>query len=237
MHRAHRPWYVTGMTSVVRQAAAGLLLLLAVLGVAVFAPADTVDYWQAWLFLAVFGVATAAITADLARRDPALLARRVRVGPTAEPTARQKAIQAVASLAFLAVFVVSGLDHRAGWSSVPAAAAIAGDALVALGLFVVFRVFRVNTFTSAVVEVRREQQLVSTGPYAVVRHPMYSGALLLLLGTPIALGAWWSLVPALGVVAVIVVRLLDEERLLVADLPGYAAYRDRVPHRLVPRVW
>jgi protein-S-isoprenylcysteine O-methyltransferase Ste14 len=225
------------MTSVVRQAAAGLVLLLAALGAAVFWPADTVDYWQAWLFLAVFGVATAAITAYLAWRDPALLARRVRVGPAAEPRARQKAIQAAASLAFLAVFVVSGLDHRAGWSSVPVAAVIAGDALVALGLFVVFLVFRVNAFSSAVVELHREQQLVSTGPYAVVRHPMYSGGLLVLLGTPIALGAWWSLVPALGVAAAIVVRLLDEERLLVAGLPGYSAYRDRVPYRLVPRVW
>jgi protein-S-isoprenylcysteine O-methyltransferase Ste14 len=146
-------------------------------------------------------------------------------------------LQGLASLAYLAVFVVAGLDHREGWSRVPVAAVVAGDALVVLGMFVVFRVFRANTFTSAVVEVHRDQQVVSTGPYAVVRHPMYSGALVMMIGVPIALGSWWSLVPVAAMAAVIVVRLLDEEHLLANQLPGYGAYRRRVKHRLVPRVW
>jgi protein-S-isoprenylcysteine O-methyltransferase Ste14 len=225
------------MTAVTRQAVGGLAFLLVALGAALFGPARTFDYWQAWVFLAVFGIATAAITVDLARRDPALLARRVHAGPTAEPAPRQKGIQALVSLAFLAVFVVSALDHRAGGSRVPPAAAVAGDALVALGLFVVFRVFRANTFTSAIIEVGRDQQLVSTGPYAVVRHPMYAGALVMMIGVPIALGSWWGLLPVPAVAAAIVARLLDEEKLLVASLPGYAEYRRRVKHRLVPRVW
>lgn len=225
------------MTAVTRQAVAGFAFLFAALAAALFGPAWTLDYWQAWAFLAVFATASAAITVDLARRDPALLARRVQAGPTAEPTPRQKWIQAVASLAFLAVFVVAGFDHRGGWSRVPLAAVVAGDALVVLGMFVVFRVFRANTFTSAVVDVDRDQQLVSTGPYAVVRHPMYSGALVMMVGVPIALGSWWGLVPVVAMVAVIVVRLLDEEALLTARLPGYAEYRSRVKQRLVPRMW
>jgi protein-S-isoprenylcysteine O-methyltransferase Ste14 len=225
------------MTAVIRKAVAGFLFLFAVLAAALFGPAGTLAYWQAWVFLVVFATASALVTVDLARRDPALLARRVQAGPAAEPTPRQKWIQGLASLAFLAVFIVAGFDHRASMSRVPLAAVIAGDALVVLGMFVVFRVFRANTFTSAVVEVSRDQQLVSTGPYAVVRHPMYTGALVMMIGVPIALGSWWGLVPVAAMVAVIVARLLDEERLLATQLPGYVEYRRRVPHRLVPRVW
>jgi len=225
------------MTAVNRRAVAGFAFLFAALAAALFGPARSFDYWQAWLFLAVFATAGAGVTIDLARRDPALLARRVKAGPAAEPTPRQKWIQGLASLAYLAVFVVAGFDHREGWSHVPRAAVIAGDALVALGMFVVFRVFRANSFTSAVVEVSRDQPLVSTGPYAVVRHPMYAGALVMMLGAPIALGSWWGLVPVAAMIAVIVARLLDEEALLASQLPGYAEYRRRVRHRLVPRVW
>jgi len=130
------------MTAVTRKAVAGFVFLFAALAAALFGPARTIDYWQAWVFLAVFATASALITVDLARRDPALLARRVQAGPTSEPMPRQKWIQRVAALAYLAVFVVAGFDHRGGWSHVPVAAAIAGDALVALGMFVVFRVFR-----------------------------------------------------------------------------------------------
>src|SRR4051812_22347801 len=225
------------MTAVNRKAVAGFVFLLAALAAALFGPAGSFAFWQAWVFLAVFATAGAAITIDLARRDPALLARRVQAGPMAEPTPRQKWIQGFATPAYLAVFVVAGFDHRAGWSRVPVAAVVAGDALVVLGMFVVFRVFRANAFTSAVVDVARDQQVVSTGPYAVVRHPMYAGALVMMVGMPIALGSWWALLPVAAVVAVIVARLLDEESLLVARLPGYSEYRERVRHRLVPRVW
>jgi protein-S-isoprenylcysteine O-methyltransferase Ste14 len=215
----------------------GLAFLLAVLGAALFVTAGTFDFWQAWLFLAVFGFGATAITLDLARRDPALLARRVQAGPTAERSALQKLIQSLASLAFLALFVVSGLDRRSSWSEVAVPIVAGGAGLVLLGFFFVFRVFRANTFTSATIEVARDQHVVSTGPYAVVRHPMYAGALVLMFGVPLTLGSWWALgaVPALG--AVLVWRLLDEEKQLVAGLPGYEAYCTRVRYRLLPRVW
>jgi protein-S-isoprenylcysteine O-methyltransferase Ste14 len=222
---------------VITQAIAGLAFLLAVLGAALFGAAGTLAYWQAWAFLAVFGAATAAITIDLSRRDPALLARRVRAGPLAEPTARQKLIQGAASAAFLAIFVVAGLDRRAGWSRVSAAVVIVGDLLALVGLAIVAAVFRANTYTSAVITVERDQAVVTTGPYRLVRHPMYAGALVLLLGAPLALASWWGLAPVAALGAVIVARLLDEERVLARDLPGYAAYRARVHHRLVPYLW
>jgi protein-S-isoprenylcysteine O-methyltransferase Ste14 len=211
--------------------------LIAVLAAATLGSARTLDYWQAWVLLGLFATASLAITIDLAVRDPALLARRVKAGPVAEPSARQKLLQALASVAFLALFVVSGFDHHAGWSRVPIGVVAVGDALVALGFLIVFRVFRANTFTSAVVEVAPEQRLVSTGPYAVVRHPMYAGALLLLAGIPLALGSWWGLVGLPAMIAVIVARLVDEERLLARDLAGYSDYRATVRYRLIPRVW
>ncbi|HET9989075.1 MAG TPA: isoprenylcysteine carboxylmethyltransferase family protein [Kofleriaceae bacterium] len=221
--------------AITRQAALGLAFLLGVLAAILLSIAG-LAYWQAWVFLAVFGAATTAITIDLARRDPALLARRVHAGPLAEPTARQKLIQAFASAAFLALFVIAAFDHRHG-ASVPIALSIAGDVLVAIGLWIVARVFRANTFTAATIDVEQDQQLVSTGPYAIVRHPMYAGALVMLAGVPLALGSWWALLAVPAMALVIVWRLRDEERRLASDLPGYADYRTRVKHRLVPFMW
>jgi protein-S-isoprenylcysteine O-methyltransferase Ste14 len=217
----------------VTKAFAGLAFLLAVLGAALFAPAWTLAYWQAWVFLGVFASATIAITIDLAVRDPALLARRVQAGPVAERQRVQQVIQSIASLAFLAIFVIASLAHR----GVPVGIVIAGDVLVALGLGAVALVFRANTFTSAVIDIEQGQQVVSTGPYAIVRHPMYAGALVMLIGVPLALGSWWAFVPVSVLAAVIVWRLLDEETLLARELAGYDDYRRKVRRRLVPGVW
>jgi protein-S-isoprenylcysteine O-methyltransferase Ste14 len=149
----------------------------------------------------------------------------------------QKVIQAAASLAFLAMLIVPGLDARRHWSTVPLGLSLLGDALVLVGFWVVFQVFRANSYTAATVEVAEAQTLVTTGPYAVVRHPMYAGALLLMLGTPIALGSWWGLAASAVLAGAIVVRLLDEERLLTAELSGYVAYRETTRYRLIPYVW
>jgi protein-S-isoprenylcysteine O-methyltransferase Ste14 len=138
---------------------------------------------------------------------------------------------------FLAIIVTPSLDHRFSWSHVPLWLVLTGDLLVVLGFYIVFRVFCVNTFTAATVEVTEQQTVISTGPYALVRHPMYSGALVMLLGTPLALSSWWGLVAFVLMVAVIVVRLLDEEKLLLGNLSGYAEYATRVKYRLIPFVW
>jgi protein-S-isoprenylcysteine O-methyltransferase Ste14 len=219
------------------QAFAGLGFLLVAIAAGLFLPVWTLDYWQAWVFLAVFGGSVIAVTVDLVRNDRALLERRVRAGPVAEKRRRQQLIQAIANALFIAVIVVPPIDRRLGWSAPPAPVAIAGDVLVALGAWVVFRVFRANTFTSAIIEVDRDQRVVSTGPYAVVRHPMYAGAMIMLTGIPLALGSWWGLIAVVPMVLVIAWRLLDEEAVLTRQLAGYPAYCGKVRYRLVPLLW
>jgi protein-S-isoprenylcysteine O-methyltransferase Ste14 len=223
--------------SLAKRAYQGLAQLLFVLAACVFGAAWSLAYWQGWLFLCVFGGAVTLITAHFLAHDPALIERRLKAGATAETQPRQKLVQAVASVVFLALLVVPGLDHRFGWSHVPVPVAVAGDVLVALGLLIVFFVFRANSYTSAVIEVGTEQTIVTTGPYRFVRHPMYAGALLLILGIPLALGSLWGLLICLAMVVTIVARLLDEERYLASRLPGYPAYCATTRYRLVPGIF
>jgi protein-S-isoprenylcysteine O-methyltransferase Ste14 len=173
----------------------------------------------------------------LSRRDPALLERRMRGGPTAEPERAQRIIMWLVSLGFVALLVVPALDHRFGWSELPPGVALAGNVLVLIGFYGIFRVYRVNTFGGATIRVTADQKVITTGPYAVVRHPMYASASLYLIGTPLALGSCWGLVPLALIVPALIWRLLDEERLLARDLAGYSAYQRQVRYRLVPGIW
>ncbi len=216
---------------------AGLAFLLVLLGVMLFAPAGTLRWWEGWAYLAVFGASVAAITVHFLLRDPALIGRRLAVGPVAERRPAQKVIQGIAQLAFALPFVGAALDHRLHGSRLPAAVALCADAAEALGFAVVFLVFRSNSHASATIEVAAGQRVVSTGPYRHVRHPMYAGALLLMAATPLALGSLVAFPLVLPLVAVIVLRLLDEEAALAKELPGYDAYRREVRFRLVPGVW
>jgi protein-S-isoprenylcysteine O-methyltransferase Ste14 len=219
------------------QAFLGLGALAAIVGGVLFAAAGTLRYAEAWVFLATFFGSSLSVTVYLMRRDPGLLARRVKGGPAAEQRPAQRLIQRLASGAFLAILAVPALDHRLGWSHVPLPLVAGGDVLVGLGFFVVFLVFKENSYAASVVEVDAAQKLIDTGPYALVRHPMYAGALVLLGGTPLALGSFWGLAALPPFVAVIIWRLLDEEALLAQQLPGYAAYRSKTRYRLIPFVW
>ncbi|HET7097682.1 MAG TPA: isoprenylcysteine carboxylmethyltransferase family protein [Casimicrobiaceae bacterium] len=214
-----------------------LALLAFAMGLLLFVPAGTVDYWQGWVYLLIFFGASAITTLYLLKHDRALLERRMSGGPTAEKRSTQKIIMTATSIGFIALLVVPGLDHRFAGSDVPIAVVAAGDALVAIGFWLIFIVYRENTFTSATIEVAENQRVVSTGPYSIVRHPMYASASLYLLGTPLALGSYWGLVPIAVVIPFLVWRLFDEERFLVKNLPGYAEYRKRVRHRLIPFIW
>ena len=214
-----------------------LALLAAVMGLLLFVPAGTAHYWQGWVYLALFVGASALTTLYLLKRDRALLERRMRGGPTAEKRPMQRFIMICTSIGFVALLVVPGLDRRFGWSEVPLALVIVGDALVAIGFSLIFIVYRENTFTSATIEVAENQRVVSTGPYAIVRHPMYASASLYLLGTPLALGSYWGVVPIAAMLPFLIWRLFDEEAFLVKNLPGYAEYRTRVRHRLIPFIW
>jgi len=181
------------VNALARKTVLGFAELLGGLGLLLFAPAWTFDFWEAWVYLLVFAASTALITLYLWRQDPKLLERRVNAGPGAEKEPTQKRIQRLASLAFIGLFLLSSLDHRFSWSEVLLWGVIVGDLFVALGFLIVFLVFTENAFTAATIEVAPGQEVVSTGPYAIVRHPMYSGALVMLFGTPLALGSWWGL--------------------------------------------
>jgi protein-S-isoprenylcysteine O-methyltransferase Ste14 len=225
------------MNSLNIKALGGLLLLcLAMVGL-LFLSAWTLDYSQAWVYLAVFLGSSLAITLYLMKKDPKLLERRMSGGPGAEKEKNQKIIMSLVSAGFIALIVFPALDHRFAWSPAPLSLAPAGDVLVALGYLAIFFVFKENTFTSATIEVDPEQKVISTGPYALVRHPMYAGSIVMLIGTPLALGSWWGLFIIILMMPALIWRLLDEERFLAKNLPGYVEYKNKVKYRLVPLVW
>lgn len=215
----------------------GFAFLIVVLGLALFLPAGSLSFWQAWVYLADFAICTILITAYLIKNDQGLLERRVRAGPVAESQKSQQLIQSLASLFFIALFIVPGFDYRFHWSHVPVVVSLISFVIVAIGFYIVFLVFRENSFTSGTIEVVNEQKVISTGPYHVVRHPMYAGAFLLLLFTPLALGSWVAIPLPIPLILVIIVRLLAEERFLSANLPGYTQYCNEVHYRLIPFVW
>ena len=219
------------------RAFAGFAFLFAVMAAVLFGAAGTLAWPRGWTVLAVFFGSAAIITVWLWFRDKALLERRVKAGPGSEPDPMQNVVQAIAGLVFLSIIAVPGLDRRFGWSHMPLAVAIAGDVLVALGFLFVFLTFRENSFTAGTIEIADDQRVIDTGPYAVVRHPMYAGALVLLVGLPLGLGSWWGLLPTAAMVPVLVWRLTREEDFLAANLAGYVAYRARVRYRLAPIVW
>jgi protein-S-isoprenylcysteine O-methyltransferase Ste14 len=210
---------------------------IVVLGALLFIPAGTLAYWPGWAFIVVFSVLTNLIGIYLAIKDPALLARRVKVGPAAETRPLQRLIIATSFAGLIAAAAVSALDWRLGWSQAPLWVMAAGELLVALGLWITFVVLQQNQFAASTVHKMEGQQVISTGLYGIVRHPMYTGTLIMSAGVPLALGSYWGLLVVLIVIPVLVLRIGDEEQMLLSDLAGYAAYRGRVRFRLVPGVW
>ncbi len=225
------------MKHLIARAYLGLIFLIGCLALVLFVSAGSLAFWQAWIYLSVWTVCVVFVTTYLVKHDQLLLASRVQAGPTAETQKSQQVIQSLASLFFVALYVVAGLDFRFQWSTVPPVVSLISDAFVVVGFFIVFLVFKANSYTSAVIEVSSEQEVVTTGPYSVVRHPMYAGAMLLLLFTPTALGSWVAIPFVLPMLMVIVARLREEERLLRANLGGYEAYCQKVHYRLAPFIW
>jgi protein-S-isoprenylcysteine O-methyltransferase Ste14 len=225
-----RTLYVRAIWSTI----AGFIALFAV----IFIPAWTLDYWRGWAFFASLGISTTLATLYIAIHDPKLFERRLTAGPARETTRTQKIITAVGAPVFYVACVAMVFDHRFGWSpAVPAMVSIAGDILIVLGLYIYYLVTKENSYAASTVVVAEGQTVCSTGPYAFVRHPMYAGALLVFLGMPLALGSWWGLLIVPFATAILAWRLLDEEKLLASDLPGYTDYLRHVRYRLVPYIW
>src|SRR3954469_4595292 len=205
-----------------------------VLGILVFFPAGTLRYWQGWAFFATFAVCSTALTLYMALYDEKLLERRLRSGPRAETRASQKIIIVLVMLGSIAFLVFPVLDHLLCWSPVPRYVSIIGDGLIALGYLFIFFVVRENSYAASTIQVAEGQKVISTGPYALVRHPMYAGALALIIGMPLALDSWYGVFGIFGFLPVLIWRLADEERFLTQNLPGYAEYKSKVPWRLIP---
>ncbi len=225
------------MRNINAQAGLSLVVLTVLMGLLLFIPAGTIHYWQAWVYLLIFMGASLLTTLYLMKKDPALLNRRIRGGPTAEKRRTQKLIMFCTSICFIALLVVPALDHRLRWSAMPLSCVIVGDVLVAIGFYFIFLVYKENTFTSATIEVAEDQKVISTGPYAIVRHPMYASSLLYLVGTPFALGSFWGLIALSAIIPFLIWRLYDEESFLAGNLSGYTEYQTKVRHRLIPFIW
>jgi protein-S-isoprenylcysteine O-methyltransferase Ste14 len=219
------------------QATASSVFGLIVLSALVFLPAGTLNYWQAWVFIATFMVVTIFPSIYIARTDPAALQRRMHGGPRAEARTIQKILITGAWLGLIALLVISAYDHRMGWSSVPTWVCLLGDVLLATGLGIAMLVVIQNGYAAATVTVETGQTVVSGGVYTFVRHPMYVGNVIMMVGVPLALGSYWGLVFVLPGVVALVFRILDEEKLLTHELAGYREYTQRVRYRLVPHVW
>jgi len=225
------------MKELARKAFGGFVRLFVTLAAMLFLPVWTLRYWQAWVFLCAFFLPALGITLYVMKHDPALFERRVHGGASDEKSRTQKIIHSLVAIAFLAVVLVPPIDHRLGWSRVPAYVCVTGDFLVAAGFAFIFFVFKENSFASGTVMVAEEQRVISTGPYAMMRHPMYTGSIVMLLGVPLALGSWWGLLAIVPFTILILWRLLDEEKFLARNLPGYSEYQNKVRYRLVPLVW
>ena len=217
----------------VRSSALGTLVMLAL----IFIPAGTFQYWQGWVYVAVFIICSGAYTVYLAKHDPALLKRRTEAGIFHEKEFTQKVVMALLYAACIILIVLPPLDVRFRWSLMPWQVSIIGDALVAFSFYIFYLVSKVNTYAAANIRVEDGQKVISTGVYRFVRHPMYFAALFLFIGTPLALGSWWTLLLFPVFIPILVARILNEEKVLMRDLPGYVEYMHNVRYRLIPSVW
>ena len=229
--------YGYGMGSLIRKAVVQGVLGLAFFVALIYFSAGTWQYWQGWLFLAVFSLSTIGFTVYMALFDRPLLERRLDAGPWKEKEAAQKIIVSLIIISFFLFIVFSIIDYRYGFSPIPAWGSILGDLIIVLSFLSIFWVLRVNSFAASNISVEPGQKVISSGPYAYVRHPMYAGAIWLFLGIPLALGSWWTIALIIPFFPVLAWRLLDEEKILRRDLPGYGEYMQKVRFRLVPYIW
>lgn len=199
-----------------------------------FLPAGTFRYWEAWVYIVVLvGLVFIALFYTL-KKDPVLLRRRLQ---TQEKRTEQSLVIKISLLLSLLTFILPGFDHRFGWSNIPAVIVILADLLVIAGyVFIVF-VLRENSYAARTVTVEEGQKVISTGPYSLVRHPMYLGYIVFFVMSPIALGSWWAVLPALLVIPLMVFRLLNEETVLSRELDGYQDYMKKTRYHLLPGIW
>ncbi len=200
----------------------------------VLLPAGTLNYWQAYIYFAVLVVPMILVILYFIKQDPKFLERRTKAK---EKEKQQLLLSSFSTIIFLAGFVIPGLDHRFDWSHVPIYLVIVADVMVFLGYLIIIFVFKQNSYASRIIEVNENQNVILTGLYGVVRHPMYVGVIIMFLPTPIALGSYWGLIPMAFLPVILVLRIINEEKVLSSNLAGYKEYCQKTKYRLIPFIW
>lgn len=209
-------------------------LLFIALGAVYFLTAGTFKYWEAWAYMITIFIPMIIFLGYMFRHDPKFLERRMKIK---EKRKKQKLIVTLGTLPILLAFILPGFDERFGWSDISLSITIMGIVLVFLSYLMILYVFKTNSYAARVVEVEKEQKVITSGPYARVRHPMYVGVIIMYIASPVALGSYWALIPALSIIPVIVARIEDEEKELQESLEGYKEYIQKVKHKLLPGIW
>ena len=218
----------------IKQVVLRIVMVPIFMGLMLFLPAGSLDYWQAWIYCSVLLIPMIFVVYYFLRKDPELLERRMRMREKEE---RQKTIIKIGYLLFFIGFITPGLDHRYHWSDVPVLLVIVANAIVLSGYIFVFFVLRENSYASRIIEVEKGQKVITTGPYVIVRHPMYLGVLVMYLFTPLALGSYWALIFFLPLIPLLVFRISNEEEVLLRELPGYKEYCQQTRFHLIPFIW
>jgi len=222
------------MKSLISKIVKRFSLLPVVLGLLTLVPAGTFNFWQVYVYIGILVIPMTFVLCYFLKNDPLFLERRTR---SKEKEKEQKVILIFFSFIFFAGFIISGLDKRFSWSDIPADIVLAADLIILSGYLLIFFVFRQNSYASRVVEVDKGQKVITTGLYNFVRHPMYLGVLAMYMPSPVALGSYWGLIPMAGIPLGIVLRILNEEKVLRRGLPGYAEYCKKTKYRLIPLIW
>jgi len=217
-----------------RKSIARLFVFIGFMLVMFFVPAGTLAYWEAWVYLIAILIFMFSFLIYFLKNDPELLERRMR---TREKETAQKLIIKFLFLSCLFTVLLPGFDKRFEWSNVPVQVVIFADIIVLLGYSIIFLTMRENSYASRIIEVEKGQRLISTGPYAIVRHPMYLGSTLMFLLTPLALGSYWAIIPALFIIPILMARIRNEEQILERELKGYPEYMQKIKFRLIPGIW
>ena len=218
----------------IKLAGSRLLIGIPALLLILFLPAGTFAFWEAWIYLAILLIPMSLVMFYFLKKAPELLARRMKLK---EKQVEQKLIIKLSFIPFLLAFILPGIDKRLGWSNVPITIIVAAEMLVLIGYILFFLVLKENQFASRVIEVEKGQKVIQSGPYRLVRHPMYLGAILMYVASPLALGSYWAVIPAIFIIPIFIARILNEESVLAKELEGYSEYKLITRYRLIPGIW
>ncbi len=210
------------------------VLAIIILSLNFFLPAGTIEFWEAWVYMGILFTPMIFVLIYLLKKDPELLERRMKIKEKEEP---QKVFVKLSFLVFFIAFIIPGFDYRFEWSEVPFIVIIIADLFIFIGYLLFFLVLKENTYASRIIEVEKGQKVISTGPYAIIRHPMYVAVLTIYVLSPLALGSYWAVLAVLPLPLIIILRIKNEEKILIDKLPGYREYTQKVKYRLIPYIW